>query len=102
MSIRIYNDGMAGAAAAEASRAQDVSRPTSSGKAAEGIASLGGDHVEISSLSASVASQSSQRSARVQELAAMYQSGRYEVNSMDVSRAIVNNALSAGATGSEA
>jgi hypothetical protein len=35
----------------------------------------------------------SQHAARVQQLAALYQNGQYQVNSTDVSRAIVNNAL---------
>jgi len=40
-----------------------------------------------------LAADGTQHAARVQELSAIFQSGRYEVNSMDVSRAIVNQAL---------
>jgi anti-sigma28 factor (negative regulator of flagellin synthesis) len=95
MSIQIYNDGLAGAAASETSRVQDVSRATTSGSHSSG--STGGeDQVQISALSSALSAQGSQRAAHVQQLAAAYQSGRYEVNSTDVSRALVNNALKAG------
>jgi anti-sigma28 factor (negative regulator of flagellin synthesis) len=96
MSIQIYNDGLAGAGASETSRAHEVSRATTGGKAASGSAASGEDQVEISSVSSTLAAQGSQRAARVQELAAAYQSGNYRVNSTDVSKAIVNNALKAG------
>jgi anti-sigma28 factor (negative regulator of flagellin synthesis) len=97
MSIRIYNDGLAGTAASEASRAQELSRATSSGTRSSGPAA-GEDQVQISSLSETLSAQSSHRAARVQELAAAYQSGKYQVNSTDVSRSIVNQALKAGST----
>ena len=101
MSIRIYNDGLAGAAASEASRAQESSRAGTSGKPSSGSAAGGEDQVQISSLSEALAAQSSQRAERVQHLAAAYQSGRYQVNPTEVSRAIVNQALQAGSAGSE-
>ena len=96
MSIRIYNDGLAGAAAAETSRAQELSRTTGTSKSVEGSSASGEDQVQISSLSETLAAQSSQRAARVQDLAGVFQSGRYQVNSVDVSKAIVNQALQAG------
>lgn len=97
MSIRIYNDGLAGAAASEASRAQELSRASSTGKSS-GTSAIGGeDQVSISSLSETLSAQSSQRSARVQDLTAVYQSGQYQVNSQNVGSAIVNDALRAGA-----
>jgi anti-sigma28 factor (negative regulator of flagellin synthesis) len=93
MSIRIYNDGLAGAAASETSRAQDLSKASQSSKTSSGSAAGGEDQVQISSLSEALSAQGSQRTDRVQSLAAVYQNGGYQVNSMDVSRAIVNNAL---------
>jgi anti-sigma28 factor (negative regulator of flagellin synthesis) len=100
MSIRIYNDGLAGAAASEASRAQDLSRATTGGKLSSGANAGVEDQVQISSLSEALAAHGSQRAARVENLAAAYQSGAYQVNSIDVSHAIVNSALQAGNTGS--
>ena len=101
MSIRIYNDGLAGTAASETSRAQELSRTSTTGGTSSGSTADGEDKVRISSLSEALSAQGSQRAARVQDLAAVYQSGRYQVNSMDVSHAIVNNALQAGSTESE-
>jgi len=95
MSIRIFNDGLAGTAASEASRVHDLSRATSGGTPSSGPAAEE-DQAQISSLAETLAAQSSHRAARVQELAAAYQSGRYQVNSTDVSRSIVNHALQAG------
>lgn len=101
MSIQIYNDGLAGAGASETSRTQELSRAATAGKPSSAASSSGEDQVQISSLSSSLETQGSQRAARLQQLAAAYQSGQYEVNSMDVSRAIVNNALQAGSVESE-
>jgi len=93
MSIQIYNDGLAGTGASEASRTQDLSRATTGSKPTSGASSSGEDQVQISALSSTLAADGSQHAARVQELSAVFQSGRYEVNSMEVSRAIVNQAL---------
>ena len=101
MSIRIYSDGLAGTAAPETSRAQELSRTGSSSKTSGGAAAVGEDQVSISSLSEALTAQGSQRAARVQELAGAYQKGGYQANSMDVSRAILNNALQAGGTASD-
>lgn len=98
MSIRIYNEGLSGAAASETSRAQELSRISPGGKSNSSAAAGGEDQIQISSLSESLAAEGSQRSARVSALAAAYQSGGYQVDSMDVSRAIVNNAMQASST----
>jgi hypothetical protein len=101
MSIRIYSDGLAGTAASETSRAQELSRTGSSNKPSGGSAAGGEDQVQISSLSEALTAQGSQRAARVQDLAAVYQRGGYQASSMDVSRSIVNNALQAAGMGSD-
>jgi len=101
MSIQIYNDGLAGAGASEATRTQDLSRATTGGKPTSGASSSGEDQVQISSLSSTLTADGSQHAARVQQLSAVFQSGRYEVNSMDVSRAIVNQALTSPGTEGE-
>jgi anti-sigma28 factor (negative regulator of flagellin synthesis) len=102
MSIQIYNDGLAGAGASGTGRTQDVSRAaTTTPSHSSGSIAGGEDQVQISSLSSSLTAQGSQRAAHVQALAALYQSGRYEVNSTEVSKALVNNALKAGGAETE-
>jgi anti-sigma28 factor (negative regulator of flagellin synthesis) len=96
MSIQIYNDGLAGAGASETSRAQELSRTTTGGAPSSGSTAGGEDQVQISSVSSSLSAQGSERAARVQELAAAYQSGQYHVNSLDLSKALVDNALKTG------
>jgi anti-sigma28 factor (negative regulator of flagellin synthesis) len=95
MSIQIYNDGLAGAGLAGAGRTQELSHPATGGKSSAGSTGAE-DQVQISSLSSTLSSQGSDRAARVQQLAAAYQSGRYEVNPTEVSHALVNHALGAG------
>ena len=85
-------------------QAQRPSELTSSSKQASVSGRVGNaeeDRLEISSfadqVSAATEAHVTQRAERVKELTALYQSGRYEVNATNVSRAMVNNALSAGA-----
>jgi anti-sigma28 factor (negative regulator of flagellin synthesis) len=97
MSIQINNDGLAGAGASGAGRAQEISRAsTGYGHPATSSGSSGEDQVSISSISASLSAQGSDRASRVSQLAAAYQSGRYQVNSSEVSKAIVDHALQSG------
>ena len=105
MSIRIQNDGLAGTAASETSRTQDIVQVGSGGSRAGSRISGSSDQVEISSLSsqiadASTASQAAQAN-RVRQLAAMVSSGRYQVDSLSLSRAMVSQAIQAGAMGGE-
>jgi anti-sigma28 factor (negative regulator of flagellin synthesis) len=96
MSIRIYNDGLAGASALENSRAEQLSRTGGTGKPGAGAGPGGEDQVQMSSLSEALTAAQSQRATNVQQLAAAYQSGHYHVDSTDVSRALVSHALEAG------
>jgi anti-sigma28 factor (negative regulator of flagellin synthesis) len=96
MSIQIYNDGLSGAAASGTGRTSELSHTTAGSKPSSGTGAGGEDQVHISSLSSSLAVHGSQRAARVAQLAAAYQSGNYQVNSMDVSKAMVNHALQGG------
>jgi anti-sigma28 factor (negative regulator of flagellin synthesis) len=61
--------------------------------------------VEISSLSGRIADASSASATaqanRVQQLGALYSSGRYQVDSAAVSRSIVSQALLAGSMGGD-
>lgn len=102
MSIRIYTDGLASAAASEASRSEELSRANGPGKQpVAGSSGEGGDQVQISSLSESIAAGSSQQGVtqanRVRQIAAQYQNGTYQVDSLQLSRALVSNAIRSGA-----
>ncbi|HUI55990.1 MAG TPA: flagellar biosynthesis anti-sigma factor FlgM [Bryobacteraceae bacterium] len=98
MSIRIYNEGVAGSAASEAHRAEELSRANAPSKQPSvGQIGSGEDQIQISSLSEHIAAQGSVQSAqqadKVRHLAAVYQSGQYHVDSRKVSSALVANAL---------
>ena len=96
MRIRLQNDGVAGASTPAASQ----TNLTQSGSAItppSGISSSPADQVEISSLSESVANASSaldaQQAERVSQLAAIYAKGQYQVDSVQLSHALVSHAL---------
>ena len=104
MSIRIQNDGIAGAAASQISQAGGPAHgASSSAKAGAGIG--GADQVDISSLSgavaSSVAAMASQQANRVSQLAALYASGKYHVDAVQLSRSLISEAISAGALGGQ-
>lgn len=84
-------------AAAQAAAA-GTSRAGTTGKHGHGR-----DAVELSGLSSalrSLAAGGPEHSARIEKLAAAYQSGNYRVDSPAVSRHIVNDALRSGRTAS--
>ena len=105
MSIRIQNDGMTGTAASEASRTLDVVQIGSGGSRSSSRTGASTDRVEISSLSGQIADASSASAAaqanRVSQLAALYASGRYQVDSSALSRAMVSQSLQAGSSGGD-
>jgi anti-sigma28 factor (negative regulator of flagellin synthesis) len=97
--MKIYDTNLTGATAAESGRTQEtrwVERDT--GTATGGARGAAGDHIELSntlnSLSRAMSAHNSDRAAKVQALAAQYQSGSYTVNSLSTSRAMVASALS--------
>lgn len=101
MSIRIYNDGLAGTSASQTERTQEPAIGSSSAsRQGTGPTNNGGDHVAISSLSESIAtanrSDEAQQAARVRQLSALYQSGQYHVDSLKLSRTMVKQALNTG------
>ena len=107
MSIRIQNDVISSGVSPEVNRTGEAGHAGgSSGKGRVGTTTAGGDQVEISSaaqtFSDGVSATSVQHSARVKELTALYSSGRYHVDSHQVSRALVNSSLSAGAPAGKA
>jgi hypothetical protein len=99
--MKIQNNGSPGSAPLETTRTQPASHDLG-GSAAAGqiIAGHDGDSVSISSLSARVsdanATESQQRANRVSELAALHSRGGYQVNSNNLSNALVSQALSPG------
>ena len=102
MSIRIQNDVISSGISPEVNRTGDAGHAGgASGRGRVGTATAGGDQVEISSaaqtFSDGVQASSAQHSARVKELSALYASGRYQVDSHQVSRALVNSGISAAA-----
>lgn len=104
MSIRIQNDGIAGAGASQIAQ---TSAPAPHGPASAGAGknAAGTDRVDLSTLSGSMATQlsamASQQANRVSQLAALYAKGQYQVNPGHISRALISNAISTGAVESE-
>ena len=102
MSIQIQNDSLAGMLAPGLGRADQISSPASSpSQSTTKSGNRGGDNVEISSLSQSVTAastvQDAQHASRIKALTALYRSGQYNIDSAQVSRAIVSQALGDGA-----
>jgi hypothetical protein len=99
MSMRIHNDGIAAAAPPPPAPVESVAQPGGSTLVAP-VANSGGDRVEISSLSGSVASSvgamAEQQSARVNHLAALYARGEYQLDSTQTSRALLSGAIASG------
>src|SRR5689334_8065070 len=100
--MRIYDVNLTGPSAAETSRAQEAQRTDrTGGTRSGGPGSYGSnDRVEFSStlgrLSQALGADGSARANRVQELAALYQSGNYRPDSRAISRGMVSEALAAG------
>jgi anti-sigma28 factor (negative regulator of flagellin synthesis) len=104
MSLRIQNDPPAGIAAPEVGRSgQSSSVSSGSGKTRSASGAEGGDHVEVSSaaetISAGISAQNAAHAARVTRLSALYAGGQYTVDSSQVSRALVDNAVTAPSSG---
>jgi anti-sigma28 factor (negative regulator of flagellin synthesis) len=100
MSIRVQHDTLTGAGVSESSRANEAALgSTSASKRGSGQGLQDGDRIEISSLSggitASLASANAQQASRVSQLAALYASGRYQVDAAKVSRALVEQSIGA-------
>lgn len=105
MSIRIQNDAVSGGVSPEVNRTGDaghIGAGSSRGRVGSGT-SASGDHVEISNaaetFSSGLSAGNVERGARVKELSALYASGRYSVDSIHVSRALVSNSIAGPAAG---
>lgn len=98
MSIIIQNDSLGGGATPGVGRADEISRPANSPNQSTGRpGNRGGDSVDLSSLSQSVAAastaQEAEQAGRISHLTALYRSGQYSIDSAQVSRALVSGAL---------
>lgn len=99
MSMQIHNDGIASSASLQSTPVQGVAQPGSAAPASSAV-DIGADQVEISSLSGNIAASADalagQNAARVAHLAALYAKGEYQVDSGQLSRALVSDAMAGG------
>lgn len=104
MSIQIHNDGIASLPASQSAPAGNVTQSNSPAKTGS-AANTGADQVDISTLSGNIASSSSalasQQASRVQQLAALYAKGQYQVDARQLSSALVSRALASGSVGED-
>jgi anti-sigma28 factor (negative regulator of flagellin synthesis) len=98
--MRINDLNLTGAAAAETGRAQgsQAVEKESQSRGPAGRKGSGADQVEFSSLSRTISSDASSRNARVQQLAAQYQAGQYQVDPMRVGQAMLSESIAASAS----
>ena len=105
--MKVYDTNLPGASAAETARTQDLQKleRSGSGRSSPGGGVSGGDHVDLSGalgrLSQTLAHFHQDRASRVNALAAQYQNGTYRPDSAATSRAMISDALSAGASAGE-
>jgi anti-sigma28 factor (negative regulator of flagellin synthesis) len=99
--MRVTDRNLAANAQAEAAKAQEAQRIERAGTQRSGSTggSEGGDQVQLSSLAGRVSNaiqtSSTDRSSRVQALAAAYQSGSYQSDAGATSSAMVSETLAA-------
>jgi anti-sigma28 factor (negative regulator of flagellin synthesis) len=95
----VNGQNLTGATAAESGRAQETERSSRSQGAPAGTTATDktGDRVELSNtlatLSRALSASGSERSSRVQALAAQYQSGNYQPDSAATARGMISEAL---------
>jgi len=101
MDIRVQHNQLPGTTAPQTSRPEETAPSHKTGPApGPGVGGPAEDRVDISSLSENIAAASSaqeaQQAQRVTHLAALYGSGRYHVDALEVSRSLVSQALVTG------
>ncbi len=103
MSIRIDNDQLTAAAAAQAGKAEQSGVTGTRPLFGTVTQSAGSDSVEMSSIASNLisagAAEDAGRAQRVSQLAAAYANGSYQADSLNISRAMIAQALSAGPLG---
>ena len=99
MSVRIQTGGLASHAAQETKGAEPLSESSARHWSGVGLKSGSDDHVELSPLSAAMSAAADahqpEQADRVRTIGAVYQSGRYQIDSAKLAKAIVSEALSA-------
>jgi anti-sigma28 factor (negative regulator of flagellin synthesis) len=80
---------------AEAGQTESVSGARG-GSGGSGTLSAGGDSIQLSGPSAILNRLSADRAGRIQQLTSLVQSGSYNVSSSQISRALVDHAVSGG------
>src|SRR5213593_4560636 len=95
--MRVDHRNLTGTSGAETGRPQEAQSITRDGRSGSSAArgGAGADHVELSPLSRALSASASSRSARVAELSAQYQAGKYQVDPAQLSQSMVSDALAA-------
>jgi anti-sigma28 factor (negative regulator of flagellin synthesis) len=105
MSIRIDNDTLTGAAASPASKSCQTGSTGAKSLSSTGQ-STGKDSVEISSITSNLinagSAQDADRAKRITQLAAAYANGSYQPDSLNISKALVQQAINGAPQGGEA
>jgi hypothetical protein len=98
--MRVNDRNALGSAAVEAGRAADTQKSDRTDAARAGAVDPGSDRVEFSTslsrLSHAISVDSAQRNSRVRALAAAYQAGTYQPQSLGASRGLIAEAAGAG------
>jgi hypothetical protein len=98
--MRVNDRNTLGAAAVEAGRTADTQKSERADGARAGVVDHGSDRVEFSAglsrLSRAISVDNAQRNSHVQALAATYQAGAYQPNSLGTSRGLIAEATGAG------
>jgi len=98
--MKVNDRNALGSATVEAGRTADTQKLDRGEPGRAGTVDASGDHVEFSAslgrLSRAISAESAQRTSHVRKLAAAYQSGTYQPNSLGASRGLVAEAVSAG------
>jgi hypothetical protein len=100
--MRVYDQNLKGAAAAQTGNAQEVHGAGRSGNSARTHGSNSeGDRIEfshtMSAVSRALAAHETERAAHVQKLAAQYAKGEYHTDSAATSRAMVSDSVASAA-----
>jgi anti-sigma28 factor (negative regulator of flagellin synthesis) len=103
MTIRIDSDKLAGAASSQTGQTEQVRSGRARSSWTQDARQTGGDSIQISSMAGAIADASAvgsaEKSERVKQLSALYASGRYQPDSLQVSRSMVSRALTESSGG---
>jgi anti-sigma28 factor (negative regulator of flagellin synthesis) len=99
--MKVVDRNLSSGSPVESGRAQEVQRAGSTSGGTTRTQASGGDKVEFSntlgSLARAMSTFNASRASKVQGLAAQYQKGNYQPDSLTTSRSMVTQALAPGA-----